>query len=135
MVAAAVVSLYLQVALGWDSDEPRQFAYIMLITVGVTTVAWFAATLMTPPESEETLRRFYERVRPYGPGWTRIASLVGGAPPPGSLARDLSNAFLGCVLVYAALFGVGELLLGSALMGMMLLAASAISAAAIARNL
>jgi Na+/proline symporter len=135
MVAAAAVSLYLQLALGWNSDEPRQFAYIMLITVGVTTVVWLAVTLTTPPESEETLRRFYERVRPYGPGWMTVARLVGGGPPPGSLARDLANAFLGCVLVYAALFGVGELLLGSALMGVLLLGMSAISAAAIARNI
>jgi len=135
MVAAAVVSLYLQLALGWDSDKPREFAYIMLITVGVTTVVWLAVTLMTPPESEETLRRFYERVRPYGPGWTSIARLNGGRTPPGSLTRDLANAFLGCVLVYAALFGVGELLLGSALVGTMLLGLSAMSAAAIARNI
>jgi len=135
MVAAAVVSLYLQLALGWDSDKPREFAYIMLITVGVTTVVWLAVTLMTPPESEETLRRFYERVRPCGPGWTSIARLNGGRTPPGSLTRDLANAFLGCVLVYAALFGVGELLLGSALVGTMLLGLSAMSAAAIARNI
>jgi Na+/proline symporter len=135
MVAAAAVSLYLQIALGWNSDEPREFAYIMLITVGVTTVVWLVVTLTTSPESDETLRRFYERVRPYGPGWSAVARHIGGDPPPGSLARDLINACLGCVLVYAALFGVGEMLLGSAFVGAMLLALSAISAAAIARNI
>ena len=41
-------------------------------------------------------------------------------------ARELLNALLGCVLVYAALFGVGELLLRSALsaMGLLLVSAS-----------
>src|SRR4029077_13709263 len=29
MAVAAAVSLYLQIALGWDSDQPRDFAYIM----------------------------------------------------------------------------------------------------------
>jgi hypothetical protein len=54
---------------------------------------------------------------------------------PGSLSGELLNAFLGCVLVYAALFGVGELLLRSAPIGIGLLIVSAAAAFAIARNL
>jgi Na+/proline symporter len=135
MIAAAVVSLYLQIGLGWDSDRPRDFAYIMLITVGITTIAWFVVTMVTPPESEATLRRFYERVRPHGIGWSSIAKLVGGPAPSGSLARELINALLGCVLIYSALFGVGEMLLRSAVTGVVLLGVSAASAFAIARNL
>lgn len=135
MVAAAVVSLYLQVGLRWDSDRPREFAYIMLITVGITTIVWLVVTMMTPPEQQATLRRFYERVRPHGIGWAPIATLVGGPAPSGSLRRDLANALLGCLLVYAALFGVGEMLLRSAVTGTVLLGVSALSAIAIARNL
>jgi Na+/proline symporter len=135
MVAAAVVSLYLQVALGWDGDQPRDFAYIMLVTVGLTTIAWLTVTFATAPESDATLRRFYQQVRPHGPGWASVAAAVGGGPAPGSLRRDLTNALLGCVLVYSALFGVGELLLRSAVTGALLLALSALSAAFIARNL
>lgn len=33
-------------------------------TVTFTTAAWLAATYLTPPESDETLSRFYRRVRP-----------------------------------------------------------------------
>jgi hypothetical protein len=47
----------------------------------------------------------------------------------------LLNALLGCVLVYAALFGVGEILLRSAARGAVLLIVAALAAAAIARNL
>jgi solute:Na+ symporter, SSS family len=135
MIAAAIVSLYLQVGLGWDSDGPREFAYIMLITVSITTVVWLLVTIMTPPEPDATLRTFFERVRPHGIGWAPVARAVGGPPPKGSLARDLANAFLGCVLVYAALFGVGEVLLRSAVTGTILIGVSALSAIAIARNL
>jgi Na+/proline symporter len=135
MVTAAVVSLYLQVGLGWDSDRPREFAYIMLVTVGITTVVWLVVTMATPPEPEATLRRFYERVRPHGVGWAPIARLVGGPASSGSLARELANALLGCVMIYAALFGVGEILLRSAMTGIILLGVSAVSAVAIARNL
>ena len=122
MAVAAVVSLYLQIVVGWDSDRPRDFAYLMLVTVSLTTIAWVATTLLTKPEPRETLDAFYARVDPMRGGWR-------------ALGAQLVNAVLGCVLVYAALFGVGELLLGSATIGVALLALSAVSAAAIARNL
>src|SRR5262245_27620958 len=134
MAVAAAVSLYLQIGLGWDSDRPREFAYIMLITVGLTTVVWLAVTLATKPEPDDTLRTFYRRVRPYGAGWTRIAA-IDRVAPTGSIGRELFNAFLGCVLVYSALFGVGYVLLRSAAIGVALLAISAAAAFAIAKNL
>jgi Na+/proline symporter len=135
MAVAAAVSLYMQIVLGWDSDRPRDFAYLMLVTVGLTTVAWLAVTWLTPPEPDTTLRAFYTRVRPHGPGWAPIAAAVGGDRGVGSLSGELLNAFLGCALVYSALFGVGELLLRSATIGFALLFLSALTALAIARNL
>lgn len=138
MAVAAAVSLFLQLVLRWDSDRPRDFAYIMLVTVGITTVAWLAVTWLTPPETDATLTSFYRRVRPQGRGWAPVAARVGPLAPRaggGSLASQLTNAVLGCVLVYAALFGVGELLLGGALRGLALLAVSALAAFAIARSL
>jgi hypothetical protein len=108
----------------------------MMVTVAVTTIVWLVATWMTPPESEETLTAFYGKVRPQGPGWTRVARTVGAAPTGSApLVRQIVNAMLGCVLVYSALFGVGEILLRSALVGVCLLAVSALAAFAIARNL
>ncbi|MBI3494267.1 MAG: Na+:solute symporter [Acidobacteria bacterium] len=135
MTAAAVVSLYLQIVLKWDGDQPRGFAYIMLVTVAVTTAAWLAVTWLTAPEPQTTLRQFYTRVRPHGPGWTTVAVSAGVAAAPGSLGRELLSALLGCVLIYSALFGVGVLLLRSVVFGVGLLAISALSAMAIARNL
>src|SRR5438128_954652 len=64
MAAAAVVSLYLQLYWKWDSDQPRDFAYLMLVTVGITTAVWLAATFLTAPEPLDQLIRFYRRVRP-----------------------------------------------------------------------
>jgi SSS family solute:Na+ symporter len=135
MAVAAAVSLYLQLVLKWDSDRPRDFAYIMLVTVSLTTIAWLVVTWMTPAEPAETLEAFYRRVRPHGRGWARIAAVTGVPAAAGSLGRELLNAFLGCVLVYAALFGVGEILLRSVTFGIALLAVSALAAVAIARNL
>jgi solute:Na+ symporter, SSS family len=133
MAVAAAVSLYLQLVVKWDGDRPRDFAYIMIVTVTLTTIGWLAVTWLTPPESEETLTAFYRRVQPYGPGWAPIA-VRAAVSPRGSLRADLLSAALGCVLVYGALFGVGELLLRSALLGCALLAVAALAAAAIARS-
>jgi len=135
MAVAAAVSLYLQIALKWDGDRPRDFAYTMIVTVTLTTIAWLAVTFMTRPEPHETLTAFYLRVRPQGPGWTRVAAAAGPIVIPGSLRRELANALLGCVLVYSALFGVGEILLRSALLGVGLLVVSALAAIVIVRNL
>ena len=135
MAAAAVVSLFLQIVLEWDSDRPRDFAYIMIVTVGITTVTWLVVTFLTAPERDETLKTFYERVRPQGPGWGPVARRSSVAPSTETLRGELLNALLGCVLVYAALFGVGELLLRSVSVGLGLLAVSAVSAYLIARNL
>jgi Na+/proline symporter len=135
MAIAAAVSLYLQLVLKWDSDQPRDFAYIMLVTVSLTTIGWLAVTWLTAPEPEATLHAFYRRVRPHGPGWKAVAAAVGIPRASPSLGRELLNACLGCVLVYAALFGVGYLLLRSAAVGIGLLVISALAAAAIARNL
>jgi SSS family solute:Na+ symporter len=107
----------------------------MIVTVSLTTIAWLATTSLTPSEPQATLENFYRRVRPHGRGWGPIAAATGVAPAPGSLGGELLNALLGCVLVYAALFGVGQLLLRSAIVGVALLAVSALAAFAIARNL
>jgi Na+/proline symporter len=134
MAAAAVVSLYLQLGVGWDGDRPREFAYIMLVTVGVTTVVWLLVTLLTKPEPAETLDAFYRRVRPHAAGWGPVARRT-GVTAIGSLGTEIVNAVLGCVLVYAALFGVGYVLLRNAVVGMLLLVVSAAAAFAIAKNL
>jgi SSS family solute:Na+ symporter len=134
MVVAAAVSLYLQLVVGWDSDRPRDFAHLMLVTVGATTVGWLAVTWLTRPEPDDALRRFYRQVRPHGPGWTPIAASMEPLDIPGSLRVEIVNAIVGCVMVYAALFGVGELLLRSAVVGAVLLLVSAAAAAVISRN-
>jgi hypothetical protein len=112
MIAAAVVSIFLQVYLKWNSDSPKQFAYIMLVTVGITTVVWLVVTMATAPEPREKLIAFYQRVRPEGPGWNRIASEAGlaAAHAQGRLSTQIANWILGCALIYGSLFGIGKLI-------------------------
>lgn len=96
MSVAAAVSLFLQLYLDWDSDQPRDFAYLMLTTVGITTVAWLAITLLTPAEPTEKLINFYRQVRPEGPGWRPIAAKAGISTinVSGGLAVQFANWIL-----------------------------------------
>jgi Na+/proline symporter len=109
MAAALVVSLVAQGGFGLSAAEPRGFAILLLITTGITTLAWLAVTYATAPEPVATLRTFYARVRPGGPGWRAIVPEAGAE---GRLASGLVQWAVGCVVVYLGLFGIGDVILG-----------------------
>jgi len=123
MVAAFAVSLTLQTGLKLDSDDPRGFAWIMIITVGITTVVWLAVTLLTPPEPRDILLAFYRKTRPSAAGWRPIAALVPDLKPVNDLLPNLVDWVAGLVLIYGVLFGTGKLLLHEPGVGVLLLAA------------
>ena len=137
MITAAIVSLFLQLVLKWDSDKPRDFAYLMLVTVAITTVVWVTVTLLTPAEPMATLTRFYRRVRPEGPGWNRVAAATGlaGAHAEGRLSTQFFNWFLGCALIYGSLFGIGKLIFKYYLSGLLYLAVAIAAGILISWNL
>src|SRR5262249_50380580 len=136
MAVAAVVSVFLQTGLKWNSDTPRGFAYVMLVTVAITTASWLAATYLTRAEPDEKLISFYRHVRPDGAGWKRIAGKAGvPAGQTGSLAPHLLNWVLGCVLIYSSLFGIGKLIFKEWLVAVIYLAVAGLAALAISRTL
>ncbi|MBL8213251.1 MAG: Na+:solute symporter [Bryobacterales bacterium] len=127
MVVAFITSVTLQTAFGMDSDNPVQFAWIMIYTVSITTVAWLATTMLTAPESKETLVAFYRRTRPSIAGWKPIAALAPDVKPSGDGWANLMDWVAGCVLIYGALFGVGKLLLKDYAIGAGMLVVAAIA--------
>ena len=135
MIAAFVVSVTLQAGFGYDTDQPKQFALIMIATVAITTIVWLAVTFLTAPEPREKLLAFYRRTRPSRSGWAPVAALA----PEVKVASDgLSNLFdwiAGCTLVYGVLFGVGKLLLHDTTTGLLLLALAALGGFVIYRDL
>lgn len=137
MITAAVVSIFLQVVLAWDSDRPRDFAYLMLVTVGITTLVWVVITFMTQPEPAEKLIAFYRRVRPEGPGWNGIAAEAGlsASHAEGRLSLQLVNWILGCALIYGSLFGIGKLIFKEWGAGFLYLLIAIVAGVLITRNL
>ncbi|WP_088339908.1 sodium:solute symporter family protein [Robiginitalea sediminis] len=96
---------------GWS-----RFPMVVLIT----TVVWVVVTFVTPPETTGTLRRFYKKTRPGGPGWRKIVEEAREdqveldepdakwTVPYGVLAM-----LIGCVLVYGAMFATGNWIYGN----------------------
>ena len=131
MISGFVVSLALQLGWGLDKDQPRDFAWIMIVTVSITTAVWLAVTFLTQPESKETLVAFYRRTHPSAAGWRPIAALAPDVRPSTGGLYNLLDWICGCVLIYGILFGTGKLLLEDFLSGSLLIAAAFIAGAII----
>jgi SSS family solute:Na+ symporter len=131
MIAAFVVSVTLQVGFHMDTDKPVDFAHIMLITVGITTVVWLATTFLTKPEPQDLLIAFYRRTRPSFLGWQPIARLAPDVKPNRDGFSNLLDWIAGCMLIYGVLFGVGKLLLHETGIGLGLLAMGLLGGAVI----
>ena len=115
MIASFVVSLTaLQVVPRMlPGAGPIVDAWVMLVTVGVSTIIWLTVTFLTRPESERILDGFYRRVRPGGRGWARISQRLGyGREPIPGGALAWTNWIAGVVAVYGTLFGIGKLIFG-----------------------
>lgn len=111
MIGSFVVATSLYVAKANEALEGLSGNHILLVTVGVTTAIWLAVTAMTRPESDDQLELFYRKVRPAGPGWRRLRDARHLPPSRDRLGTATFAWTLGCVTVYAAMFGVGAMLM------------------------
>ena len=113
----------------------RGDAWVMLVTIAVSTVVWLGVTFATKPEPEPVLEAFYRRVRPGGPGWLKVSERAGfgrESIPGGALAW--TNWIAGIVAVYSTLFGIGKLILGDLVPGLVMLAIAVVAFGWIARS-
>ena len=126
MVISFLVAIYLQIvhpALGF---EPLSTATSLLLSIAITTAGWLAVTFMTPPTEEETLIRFYKKIRPAGSGWDPViarAEARGEAVPPartGELSLEILCMVIGSFTVYFTLFAAGYWIYGQTVIALIL---------------
>ena len=86
------------------------FGLRLAVTAFGAAAIWIPVMLLTPPESEATLERFYRRVRPAGPGWRRFRART-GLDPDASLAQDLLRTVAAAMLLFGGMFALGGALL------------------------
>jgi len=84
----------------------------LLITIGVTTVCWVATAWLGPETDREVLIRFYENVRPAGPGWAPIKASADltSSTSGDNIPLALVGWVAGCTAIWSGLFTVGNVL-------------------------
>jgi solute:Na+ symporter, SSS family len=128
MIASFIFAIFLEFC--W---KPLGFAEIpfyikIILSVSFTTVCWVLVTLFTPPESDQTLRSFYEKIRPHALGWKPFLSKIGISPlASGSISYEIGGMLLACVSVYGFLFSTGHFILGKPTLGIFFLLLSIVT--------
>lgn len=127
-----VAMILLKTPLGGGGE--LNWAYRILLTVGITTCAWLIVTFLTRPVDKDHLIRFYQKIRPGGL-WEIIKKEIPGIKSEGTLLPDIFNWILGTALIYSALFGFGKIILLEARKGLIFLVITIVSAFFLYKNL
>ena len=140
MFASGIISIILKLtpvgAYLFATDTgllPDWSEYIFIVVV--TTAIWLMATYLTQPESNDTLRSFYRKIQPGGPGWAKV---VGDAKTDAveivkdkekwSVPAGLTAMLLGVVLIYSIMFATGYWSYGRTTQAIVLTVVSTIAA-------
>lgn len=88
--------------------------------VGLTTASWIIVTFLTKPANDATLRDFYTKIKPGGPGWKAVIDkakaenieLVKESDLKWDVPTGIICMILGCMAIYSILFTIGNVLYG-----------------------
>ncbi len=102
--------------------------------VVVTTAIWMTVTLITQPESKETLRNFYKKIQPGGPGWSKVVHdakednvEIVNANEKWSVPSGITAMLLGVVLIYTIMFATGYWIYGETTLAIVLTGIAVVS--------
>src|SRR5699024_9730162 len=99
--------------LGYDD-----FAGKMIFTTIFATVSWIIVTYLTAPESDESLQKFFNQVKPGGPGWKRFTT---DGVPVEPIWPGVVKVALAALAIIGFLSGMGQIFFGSLLFGLALI--------------
>lgn len=114
MIGSGVVALSMAFTpLGQMVPDPWDLPFAVL----ATTAIWMTTMFLTAPSSREQLESFVRLIYPSGSGWDPIRKNM---PPEDMqpiaecdrIGHGVMSAFLGCIMIYASLFGIGWLIYG-----------------------
>ncbi len=128
----AVAMVLLKTRFGAPGE--LNWAYRMLITVGITTLVWLVATFLTRPVDKEHLINFYKKIKPGGM-WKPVKEGIEIAGKETRILPDILNWLLGIVLVYCSLFGIGKIVLLEFKTGIALLLVAAFMSIILYKNI
>jgi solute:Na+ symporter, SSS family len=103
---------------GVAASETYWNVFKFIGVVALTTLSWIIVTFLTHPVNDDTLRNFYRKIRPGGPGWKAVVdrakaeniNLIKESDLRWDVPTGLLCMMLGCVMIYSTLFAIGNLL-------------------------
>ncbi|MBH31258.1 MAG: Na+:solute symporter [Candidatus Marinimicrobia bacterium] len=119
MTASFLIAVYFRLFHESLGFTPLGDGQQLVAGVCITTIAWVMATILSQPTEESVLKSFVEKINPGGPGWGRFQGSESG---DWSVPKGILMMVLGCLAVYAFLFGVGYLIYGNLALAMTILA-------------
>ena len=133
MIASLIIASFFSFA-----DHGLESYWAIMIGVLLTTVTWVAATFLTPVTEMETLRKFYLKIRPGGPGWDHVVEnshkpeyqtvssegdvidndlsnlkLEKLSAPQTNISLEFLCVVIGCIAIFSALFSTGNFIYGN----------------------
>ncbi|HSG08985.1 MAG TPA: sodium:solute symporter family protein, partial [Longimicrobiales bacterium] len=117
MVVSFLVALWFTFLHERVGFAPMAAHVQLVVGVAITTAGWLIVTMLTPPARKSTLQSFYDHIRPMGPGWRGSGIDVGEIDGSESATPAFLAWFLGCLVIYGALFSTGYLLYGDVPIG------------------
>lgn len=118
MISSFLLAVGFHIAQRNGLDWPSH--YTLIATVVATTIIWVAVAYLAPATDRATLRSFYEKVRPAGPGWRALREETGLPASSDSLPLGILAAALGAVAIWSALFATGSFLYAHTTQGLVL---------------
>ncbi len=100
-----------------------------------TTIVWLVVTFLTEPVEVSHLTIFFRRIRPGGIGWKPIKALEPDVVQDSGYGITFLNWVLGVILIYAFLYGFGQIIFHNYLVGFITVGVGISTGALINHNL
>ncbi len=116
-IVAMLASLIVAGYFSFVSNHGLEGWQTIIIGTIITTIIWIASVFFTKPTSDEQLIKFFQLIRPGGPGWKPViekADVQSLEVPTerGNLPLELLCVVVASISVYAILFSVGNWIYG-----------------------
>ncbi|MEY3422359.1 MAG: Sodium/glucose cotransporter, partial [Bacteroidota bacterium] len=118
-IVAMVVSFIVAIIMEMVVKDQLLSHEKLILGVLITSLAWIVTAIFTKPTEVNTLINFYKTIRPHAMGWKPVIDsgmatgiITNEHTKTGRFSSEILMMVLGCLGVYALLFGMGYLIYG-----------------------
>ena len=114
-ISGMIISFLVAVYFQWFYTGPMDGSMKLVVGVLITTIGWIAVTLLTKPENDAVLAKFYQQVKPHAFGWRswlRKVNIPVDTSGSSGFGNELLAMILGCLMIYGFLFSLGYWIYG-----------------------